>query len=485
MGQLLNFLERRNVQVNEDIEERANSVQPSLEGGDAFSLIAKALTGQQEEVGVRVTEENIMTIPTVSNCVYLIADAIAQLPVYICYYNEDGSVSRVADDIRNYLLNNEPNESIDHSLLKKMMVKDYLINGNAYVVVERKGNEVSGLYPVKASDVSVETFEDGYKTTAKMTVKGLVKVEPENMVTILKDSTNGFEGEGVLTTGKELLKLALEEIYYSQSILENGAIPTGTITVPGNLTPQAFTNIKRSWQRNFGGVKNAGKTAILEGGAKYESISLKPNDLDLYNSKKNTVTEICKLFSVPESMVNANANKYASTESNGLQFLQFCVGPVIAAIESAFNKTLLLEDEKLQGYFFQFDTSELTRTVESEKVETLAKAVKGKLISINEARGKLGYPSMPKDWWIYGLGDVLYNVKTNKLVVANSGLGIDPEKALSPEEMEMLRQKAKIKVAMIQDDDNENDNQNQEEDTNEDVDTSQEKGTDKKGEGGE
>lgn len=441
MGRILDFFEKRGndrVEVNIGYPED-NGV---VEGGGAFSLIAKALSGTQTQDVININEDNILTIPTVANCISLICDSIAQLPIDICFFNEDGSVGKVQDDIRTFLLNNEPNESIDSFLLKRMIVKDYLINGNSYVVVERKGNTVVGLYPVKSSDIEVETFENGYKTTAKITAKE-EEVETEDVIITLKDSSNGFEGEGVLTTGKEILKLALGEIYYSQSILENGAIPTGTITVPTKLTPQAFTNIKASWQKNFGGVKNAGKTAILENGAKYESISLKPNDLDLSTSKKNTVTEICKLFSVPESMVNANANKYASTESNGLQFLQFCVGPVINAIECALNKTLLLEDEKMKGYFFRFDTSELTRTVESEKVETLVKAVKGRLISINEARGQLGYKSMPKDFWLYGLGDVLYNIDTNKLVVANSGLGINPDEALTPEQMAELKEKYK------------------------------------------
>ena len=473
MGLITNLYEKRERQVQEELS--TNPKESKMEGGGAFNLLASALMGEASgnKPIASVTEDSIMNIPTVSNCVYLIADAISQLPINICFYNEDGSVGKVVDDERVYLLNNEPNESIDHSILKKMMVKDYLINGNAYVIVERKGNTVSGLYPVPAKEVGIQTFEDGYKTTAKITVKGSVEVEPENVVIALKDSKNGFEGEGVLEVGKEVLKLALQEIIYSQSVLDNGAIPTGVVSIPGNLTPQAYTNIKRSWQSNFGGTHNAGKTAVLEGGATYKAISLNPNDLELATSKKNTVSELCKLFSVPESMVNANANKYASTESNGLQFLQYCIGPVLSAIESAFNKILLLEDEKMKGYFFQFDTSELTRTVESEKVETLVKAVKGRLISINEARGRLGYPSMPKDWWIYGLGDVLYNVETNKLIVANSGLGINPEEALSPEEMEDLRNKYKLM------DKTNEDNKESEEDNKEDTSKNEENGGEK------
>ena len=438
---LFDFFETREEPTYDTLELRGAGP-TNIEGGDAFSLVRNALKNASGTNEIQLTQENIMTIPTVANCISLISGGVAQLPIDLCFFNEDGSISKIEDDIRTFLLNDEPNENINSFLLKEMMVKDYLINGNSYVVVERKGNAVSGLYPVPSKDIKIEKFKDGYKTSAKITLESM-DIAPEDLIITLKDSVDGFEGNGVLTTGEEILKLALGEIYYSQSLLENGAIPTGVVTVPSKLSPQAFTNIKTSWQRNFGGAKNAGKTAILENGAKYESISLRPNDLDLTASKKNTVTEICKLFSVPESMVNANANKYGGVESNSLQFLQFCVGPIIKALESALNKSLLLEDEKLKGYFFRFDTSEIVRTVESEKVKTLSDAVKGKLISVNEARGKLGYKSMPKDFWIYGLGDVLYNLDSNMLVNINSGLGINPDEALTPEQMAELKEKYK------------------------------------------
>lgn len=432
--------ETSDIKGYEVIESRSVSPSNNIEGGDAFAIVRNAITGGNNEI--KLTEENILTIPTAQDCISLISNGIAQLPVDLCYYNEDGSISKVVDDPRVFLLNNEPNENLDAFVFKDMIVRDYLINGNAYVVVERKGNQVSALYPVPSSEVQIEKFKDGYKTTAKISFDS-VDLAPEDLIIVVKNGVNGFEGKGVLTTGEEVLKLALCEMYYSQSLLENGAIPTGTITVPSKLSPQAFTNIKKSWQRNFGGFKNAGKTAILENGAKYESISLRPNDLDLTASKKNTVTEICKLFSVPESMVNANANKYGGVESNSLQFLQYCVGPIMKAMESSLNKSLLLEDEKLKGYFFRFDTKELVRTVQSEEIKNMSDAVKGRLLSVNEARGRLGYKSMPKDFWIYGLGDVLYSLDSNMLVNINSGLGINPDEALAPEQMAEIKEKYK------------------------------------------
>lgn len=385
---------------------------------------------------VHVTAETIMTIPTVANCIELITGSVAQLPVYLYKRNEDGSSTKIMDD-RYYLLNVEANPYMDAFNMKKLMTRDYLIHGGTFTVVERSGNSVTGLYPVGFEKVQIETFENDYVTTGKYTI-GSKEFNPEQMLVVLKETTDGFHTKGIIDHGREVFEQALAEIEYSKSILSNGAIPAGILTIGGRPTPDVLISMRRSWERAMGGTGNAGKVAILSEESKFQGLNLKPNELDITNAKKNTVSNITKLFSLPESMINSDANKYASNESNGIQYLQYTVGPILNAIESALNKTLLLEDEKMDC-FWQFDTSDLTRTVEKDKIENLVAAVKGRLISINEARGKLGYPSMPKDWWLYSLGDVLYNVETNKLIVSNTGTAINPDDVLTTTEMELFK----------------------------------------------
>lgn len=61
------------------------------------------------------------------------------------------------------------------------------------------------------------------------------------------------------------------------------------------------------------------------------------------------------------------------------------------------DRALLLESEKDNGYFFRFDTSELIRSTEKEKIETLVAGVSGGIYTVDEARAKVDLPPMPEE----------------------------------------------------------------------------------------
>ena len=153
---------------------------------------------------------------------------------------------------------------------------------------------------------------------------------------------------------------------------------------------------------------------------------MKPNELDLSNIKKQTISEIARIFNVPESMINSASNKYNSNEQNNIYFLQYCLAPILTAIESAYNKSLLLESEKEEGYFWKVDVSELLRTTERERIETVVTAMRSGLLSINEARRRIDMPNIDNDYFTWNLGNVFYDNETGKIMVPNTGVTIDP-----------------------------------------------------------
>src|SRR5699024_3369389 len=162
----------------------------------------------------------------------------------------------------------------------------------------------------------------------------------------------------------------------------------------------------------------------------------KPNELDLTNVRKHTVSEIARIFNVPESMINSSLNKYSSNEQNNIYFLQYCLAPIITSIESAFNKSLLLETEKNEGYFFRFDVSELLRTTEKEKIETVVKAMEKGLLSINEARAKIDMPNIKEDYFTWNLGSIFYDPESGLFTIPNTGLTIDPSELSADENVD-------------------------------------------------
>ena len=127
---------------------------------------------------------------------------------------------------------------------------------------------------------------------------------------------------------------------------------------------------------------------------------------------------------MPESLINSSANKYGSLEQNNIHYLQYTLSPVLCSIENALNKTVLLEEEKEQGLFWLFDTSEVLKTTEKEKYESIKVGLDSGVISLNEARYKLNYKAINDNIMKWSLGSVLYYPETGEMKIPNMGIGI-------------------------------------------------------------
>ncbi|MDG0860318.1 phage portal protein [Staphylococcus equorum] len=379
----------------------------------------------------KVTEDQALKIPAVTSAIELITSSVAQLPIYLYKRNDDGEVVLIKNDNRSFLLNKEPNAFMNAQTFKRQIVRDYLFYGASYLKIEKDRNAITGLYTLPIKELSIEKYRlSPYETTATINAGyGAMteKYTPDEVVIVLKDSKDGFTSSGILSDNAETLTLALDEQDYTTSILKNGALPIGVLKSASRLSKSAVDRLRGSWENLYAGSKKAGKTVILEEGLDYTPISMKPNELDLTNVRKHTVSEIARIFNVPESMINSDANKYASNEQNNIYFLQYCLASILTSIESSYNKSLLLESEKEEDYFWKFDVSELLRTTEKEKVETILRSMEKGLLSINEARKRIDMPALDDDYFLWNLGSVFYDQETGYFTIPNMGQTLDPK----------------------------------------------------------
>ncbi len=406
---LLNFLDKEGIETRND---------------DIFDTVIKGNESERE-----LSEEEVLSIPTVQAIMEIIGGTIAQLPIYLYKENKDGSVERIRNDRREFLLNNEPNEFISAYIMKKNMVKDYLLHGEHRIYKKQIRNEIEALYPLEADSISINKFyEDSFiLKTYKINVSGeggFAVLNPEEVISILKESKDGIEGIGALKHGKSLFSLMYSEIGYQRGIYENGAMPAGIILSKGRLTQATIDRLRLSWQSLYRGGKNAAKTVILEEGFEYKPTTMNPRDLLLNEGRKENLSEVCRLFNIPESLVNSQANKYGSLEQNNISFLQYTLSPIMTAIEDGLNKHLLLEAEKENGYFWSFDTAEVLKTTEKEKYEAIKTSLDSGVITINEARSRLNMSPVKDDVMKWSLGAVLYNPDDGTMMIPNMGIGI-------------------------------------------------------------
>lgn len=380
----------------------------------------------------KISEEQAMSIPAVSAAVNLISSSVAKLPIELKKIDSDGNIEKVEDDYRLFLLNDEPNESQYASTLKKRMTIDYLFYGASFLYTERKNrsNKIKSIHRLPVEKVNIERKKkDGYIDSYSIYLDGERKnmFKTIDIITMLKDTEDGFEPRGILDTGYKTLSNSLSEIEYSSSILKNGSLPLAVLKAANRLSDDVIKRIKRDWSNSYTGESNAGKTVFLEEGLEYETISLNPNELELTESKKGSLADIARLFNIPESMINSSANKYNSNEENNILFLQYTLEPILINMQKALNKTLLLESEKTSKYYFEFDTSEIMTITEKERAEIAQILSNTSSVTQNEIRQLLGRPKLEKDYMFLSQGKVFYNTETGKAFNPNLGVQFDPD----------------------------------------------------------
>lgn len=378
------------------------NIESAVEGyGSLFTSRGNSIT---------VDENNITEIPSVKNALDLICGSVANLPIYLYKENEDGSIERQRDDYRERLLNEECNSIECSSNLKRNMTKDMLLHGVSYSLQDKEYGDILGLHRVEPKQVQLNKLIDrkGFirDLTVNYTLNGVYveDLEVEDFLIVPFNSKDGLRGKGILSTNQDILSLMLSEIMYQNNIVSGGSLPLGILETDGRLSDITAKKLRESWESVYGGIRNSGKTVILEEGLKYKSLSLTPNDLGLLESRKVQTEMSEEIFNLPKGMLSS------STVIQNEEFLKFTLNPILSAIEGAINKTLLLEEEKEEGYYFRFDVAELLKASFKEQVETISTATKNGLMTINEGRQKLDMkPFLDKDFLLLSQGNVKLN----------------------------------------------------------------------------
>lgn len=97
----------------------------------------------------------------------------------------------------------------------------------------------------------------------------------------------------------------------------------------------------------------------LPGQVDFKQISLSSTDMQFLESRKFTVIEICRFFSVPPTFVYADtSNNYKTVEQADVDFLSHTLNPLLRNIEIELRRKLIAPS-LCRKYKFKFDRREL------------------------------------------------------------------------------------------------------------------------------
>jgi HK97 family phage portal protein len=168
----------------------------------------------------------------------------------------------------------------------------------------------------------------------------------------------------------------------STRFFERGAKPAGVLSAPGHINDDTARRLKEYWESNYTG-DNAGRTAVLGDGLKYEQLVMNADDAQLIDQLKWTAETVCSAFHVPAHMVGiGQPPTYNNIEALNQAYYSQCLQSLIENIELLLDEGLELP--KPLGTEFELDG--LLRMDSATRVKAASDAVKASIMAPNEAR---------------------------------------------------------------------------------------------------
>ena len=190
-----------------------------------------------------------------------------------------------------------------------------MLHGNAYVQILRDADGgVAELYALRPERVSVETDAGGwpvayrYRVGAQVTRLAVGDPRPEVVHVRAFHPLDDHYGLGSLAAAAGPIAIHNAATRWNKALLDNAARPSGALVYePGEagaaLTPDQFDRLKAEMEAGFAGAANAGRPMLLEGGLKWQAMSLTPADMDFVGLKAAAAREIALAFGVPPMLL--------------------------------------------------------------------------------------------------------------------------------------------------------------------------------------
>jgi len=290
--------------------------------------------------------------------------------------------------------------SAGQSLLETLAAQ-LLLHGNGYVQVMRDGEgRPVELFALRPERVSVVAGADGWPAAFQYKVGDQalsIPVEDEDgwpQVIHLKayHPADDHYGAGCLSAAHQAVAIHNAASGWNRALLENAARPSGALVMDAGdasgLTTDQFDRLKAELTQAYAGGGNAGRPMLLEGGLKWQALSLSPADMDFAELKAAAARDIALAFGVPPMLLGLPGdNTYANYREANRALWRLTLLPLAGKILSGLA-------EGLRPWF-----PELALTVDLDRIPALAEdrerlwaqLTAADFLSSDEKRAMLGF----------------------------------------------------------------------------------------------
>lgn len=191
------------------------------------------------------------------------------------------------------------------------------LDGNAFWFLARENDgkgKIRQIYNLKSDKMKL-VLDD----TNPLTVIGYVYTQPDGekipfkpeeilhqrMFNPLAAHPYPHRGMGIIQAAAYAIDTDNETRKWNLAFFRNAARPDGILYSQGEgvIRPEEFKRQSEEWEERHKGSDNAGKTALLSGGMKWEAVTSTHTEMDFGNQRTFGRDEILAMFKVPKTVI--------------------------------------------------------------------------------------------------------------------------------------------------------------------------------------
>ncbi len=239
--------------------------------------------------------------------------------------------------------------------LVETLASQLLLHGNGYVQILTDGaGAPAELFALRPERVTVEADARGWPVAYRYKAGGSAAVLPAEdgagRVAVVHVKAlhplDDHYGAGCLGAASGAIAAHNAAAKWNAALLENAARPSGALVHdPGDkgmpLSAEQVDRLREELAESFAGGANAGRPLLLEGGLKWQALSLSPAEMDFLALKDSSAREIAMAFGVPPMLLGLPGDAtYANYREANRALWRLTVLPLCAKILRAISQGL-------------------------------------------------------------------------------------------------------------------------------------------------
>lgn len=328
--------------------------------------------------------DTAMNISSVYRAVEIISDSCALLPIKVKIKNETHKEELESHPVLMALNNG----LLTKYNLIKLLIQSVLLKGNGFAYISRaEDGTVTDLIFLDSNNVQIHYNErtgDLYYTCSYISKK---KIEPCNMIHLVKNSYDGVTGLSVIQYASRSVNISNNTENSANAFFNNGCNLAGILTVQGQLNAEQRTQIRNSWNQAY--TNGGSGLAILQGNMDYKPVQVNASDAQLLESRQYNVQDIARFFGIsPVLLGDLSHSSYSTLEATQNQFLLHTLQPYIVMIEEEFTRKLFKPSES--NLKINLDETAILKVDKQAEASYYTTLLQNGVLCVNEVRSKMG-----------------------------------------------------------------------------------------------